>query len=530
MWSGKFTAMTTKVLRSLLKRYFHQGDYSAEYPASRGFFIKDGYTSRIDSHYFDDVLNDSEVEVVHQPDVYSLVAFIARRLGCSCIIDIGCGRAGKLISLHPEFQIYGIDYGSNFRFCRERYPFGNWLEWDLHSPRLLALSPDVIRKSVIVCADVIEHLTNPLNVMRMIKNWLSDAPIAILSTPERDLVRGPSDLGPPTNPSHVREWNLTELQKLIDSLGICSLFQGLTVNNNRDLEKKTSIFVLGNSANSEIMTAPEDFRVVAIITAYNEEDIIAPAISNLINQGVEVYLIDNWSTDATLEKAQPLLGKGLINIERFPMDGPPRYYEWERLLGRVEMLTQEIGADWFIHHDADEIRESPWPGIRLKEALYQVDRSGFNAIDHTVAVFPPVDNGFTPGTNFKDYFSFFEFGTRPGHFCQVKAWKNVGQPINLANSGGHEVTFRSRRIYPFNFLLRHYPIRSQNHGEKKVFLERIPRFNPREKAKGWHIQYEANDHKQSFLKHPYDVEPFNESTFYKTYVVERLSRIGIVRS
>jgi glycosyltransferase involved in cell wall biosynthesis len=278
------------------------------------------------------------------------------------------------------------------------------------------------------------------------------------------------------------------------------------------------------------MTAPEDFKVVAIMTAYNEEDIIVPAISHLISQNVEVYLIDNWSTDATRKRAQALLGKGLIDIERFPADGPPKYYEWKRLLCRVEALAQEISADWFIHHDADEIRESPWPGIRLKDALYQVDRSGFNAIDHTVVVFPPVDNGYVPETNFKDHFSFFEFGKRPGHFCQVKAWKNLGRRINLTDSGGHEVRFGSRRIYPFNFLLRHYPIRSQTHGEKKVFLERIPRFNPEERSKGWHIQYDSNDREQSFLKHPGELEPFDESTFYKTYIVERLSSVGVIRS
>lgn len=522
--------MIPKFLRSLLKQYCRQDEFPVDNLPCQNFFIKDGYISRVDNHYFEDILSENEGEIVHQPDIYPFAAFIARRLGCSHIIDIGCGRASKLVKLHPEFQVYGIDYGSNIQFCRERYPFGKWIEWDLNSAKPLVLDPDVVRTSVIVCADVIEHLTNPLNVLRTIKSCLRDAPIAIVTTPERDLVRGPRDLGPPSNPSHVREWNLAELQNLIESLGISPLFRGLTVNNDRNLEKKTSIFILENSSDSVFTTAPEDFRVVAIMTAYNEEDIIVPTISHLISQGVEVYLIDNWSTDATRERAQALIGRGLIHIERFPAEGPPKYYEWERLLGRVEKVTQEIAADWFIHHDADEIRESPWPGTRLKDALYQVDCTGFNAIDHTVVAFPPVDDGFVPGTKLKDYFSFFEFGTRPGHFCQIKAWKNFGQPINLADAGGHEVKFEGRRIYPFNFLLRHYPIRSQSHGEKKVFLERIPRFNPEERAKGWHIQYDSLSCEQSFLKQPNEVRRFDEQNFYDYYLVERLSRFGIVRS
>ena len=159
--------------------------------------------------------------------------------------------------------------------------------------------------------------------------------------------------------------------------GLKVLFSGLTVNNSRDLEKKTSMIVLGCDSTIDFTPAPTDFRVVALMTAYNEADIIVPAISRLIDQGIEVYLIDNWSTDNTFENASQLLGKGLIAIEKFPSDGPPRYYEWTRLLSRVEELASRLSADWFIHHDADEIRESPWVGVTLKDAIYRVDQSGF---------------------------------------------------------------------------------------------------------------------------------------------------------
>jgi hypothetical protein len=32
----------------------------------------------------------------------------------------------------------------------------------------------------------------------------------VISTPERDIVRGGNDFGPPENPAHYREWNGTE--------------------------------------------------------------------------------------------------------------------------------------------------------------------------------------------------------------------------------------------------------------------------------------------------------------------------------
>lgn len=519
----------TEALRSFIQRCFHPGLDSQTIPANRELFIKDDYRPRLDNDYFEDVLADGDDPIIHQPDVYPLAAHLARRAGCTHIIDIGCGRAGKLAALHPEFQICGIDHGSNIRYCRRRYRFGQWFKWDLNAPPAVRLPRAMLRQSVIVCSDVIEHLTNPLPLVNTLRDWLQDAPLAILTTPERDLVRGPSDLGPPGNPSHVREWSLAELRRLLDSVGLRTLFQGLTVNNSVDLEKKTSLFVLGDGSAPAVGSAPSAFRVVAFMTAYNEADIIAPAIAHLTNQGVEVLLIDNWSTDTTVEKARPLLGHGLIGIEKFPAEGPAKYYEWERLLRRVEDLSREVAADWFIHHDADEIRESPWPNVGLRDALYRVDHSGFNAIDHTVLNFHPVDNGYPTESDFRDYFSYFELGKQPGYFGQIKAWKNLGQRVNLADSGGHGAVFEGRRVYPFHFLLRHYPIRSQAHGETKVYAERIPRFSAAEKARGWHMQYDAIDHRQCFLRPRSELNRFDPATFYQEFVVERLSRIGVVR-
>ena len=493
--------------------------------SGNNFFLKKEYVSRTEISYFEDSLVDTQ-KIIHQPDVYPLAAFLGRKFGCSHIIDIGCGRARKLVELHPEFHITGIDYGSNIKFCRDNYPFGQWIELNLEHGKSVKLKREVIRHAVVICSDVIEHLKNPINLLKLIEDLLRDAPLAVLTTPERDLARGNDDTGPPVNPYHMREWNLPEFQKLVEAAGLNIRFGGLTVNNNTAFEKKTSLIVCERL---EQIKPVNDFRVVAFMTAFNEEDIIEPSISYLASQGIEVYLIENWSTDTTYERAKNMLGKGLIGIERFPAEGPSQYYEWVRLLTRVETLANEISADWFIHHDVDEIREGPTPGIRLKDSIWQVDQSGFNAIDHTVIFFHPVDNNFIPGSDFKKHFSFFEFGRRPGHFQQIKAWKNLKKRISLAETGGHEVKFEGRRVYPYKFLLRHYPVRSQAHGEKKVFLERKQRYSPEEKkGRGWHGHYDSINGGCSFLKKPEDLIWFDD-TFYKTYLVERLTGIGILR-
>jgi hypothetical protein len=41
------------------------------------------------------------------------------------------------------------------------------------------------------------------------------------------------------------------------------------------------------------------------------------------------------------------------------------------------------------------------------------------------------------------------------------------------------------------FILRHYPIRSETHGRRKVLDERLPRYDAAERDDGWHIQYDG---------------------------------------
>jgi chromosome segregation ATPase len=76
-------------------------------------------------------------------------------------------------------------------------------------------------------------------------------------------------------------------------------------------------------------------------------------------------------------------------------------------------------------------------------------------------------------------------------------------------SGGHEVGIPNRRVFPIPFLLRHYPIRGQAHGRRKVFSDRRGRFVDRERARQWHIQYDAIEESHDFLADPATLRPFD---------------------
>jgi glycosyltransferase involved in cell wall biosynthesis len=250
------------------------------------------------------------------------------------------------------------------------------------------------------------------------------------------------------------------------------------------------------------------FRVVAIIAAYNEGDVIRHSIGDLIRQGVEVYLLDNCSTDNTVEEASAWLGKGLIHIERFPDDaGYPEILREEfvlkEVLRRKEELATAIRADWFIHLDADEFRESPWPGLTLKEGIRVADSMGYNAIQFAVYNFKPTDDSFLPGADVREHLKYYLPLPENAQHRQVKAWKNLGVRPTLGETAGHEVLFEGRRIFPTRFILRHYPLRNQRQAARKVFDERKPRFSPAARKNGWHTQYdhiEAKDH--NFIMDP----------------------------
>jgi len=241
------------------------------------------------------------------------------------------------------------------------------------------------------------------------------------------------------------------------------------------------------------LASPNSGRIVALISAYNEGDVIYHVIGDLIANGVEVYLLDNNSTDNTISEASKWLGKGLIKVERFPEDAGyaarcGREYIWKEVLRRKEELATQLGADWYLHADADEFRESPWPGKTLAEAIREVDLLGYNALNFALFNFRPTDNAFVPGSDVRLHLTAFE----PGDWfdsVQIKAWKNTDCRVDLVSTGGHSVAFNNRKVFPVNFILRHYPIRSEEHGKAKVFKDRIPRFNKEERAAGWHVQY-----------------------------------------
>lgn len=260
-----------------------------------------------------------------------------------------------------------------------------------------------------------------------------------------------------------------------------------------------------------------DFRVLAIITTFNEADILETSIESLLRDGVEIHLVDNWSTDGTFEIARRYAEHGSLTLERFPAS-PPQTFNHEELLSRIEEIADASGASWVIHHDTDERRRPPWAGVTMRQALWTVQRSGFNAIDHTVLTFRPVDDSWRPGMDPEATITTFELEARPDLLLQIRAW-HAHARVELVRSGGHEADFEGRRVFPYKFLLKHYPLRSQEQAERKIFRERRSRWNEEERAKGWHHHYDEIRVGHRFLWDANDLERFAGDETFEEFLI-----------
>jgi len=468
---------------------------------------------------------DEKLRFIYQPDVYQFAIFVARRCGASRIIDIGCGSGEQLLAIADEFEILGVDCEASMPLFRATLPNAKWLECDLESTTP-EIPDDMFESAVLICADVIEHLRCPDRLAKYLSRVSEIVDFIFMSTPDRDRARGWLDCGPPDNPSHVIEWSASEFLRFLRFSGFSEkILYGHTVNNNHNLANTMLLAIGGKAAYPRGQF--KALRVAAVIHCFNEVDIISEVVHHLVRQGVQIHLFDNWSTDGTWELSSELMRQGcLASLERYP-DEPTNEYQWATLLKHTENIAQTIDADWIIHYDADELRFSPWQNSTLVEGISWVDTLGYNAIDFTVLDFRFLVNQSNATAPYEHSLTQFQFGRRPGHFLQVKAWKNQ-RKVNLVNSGGHNADFEGRRLFPFKFLTKHYPLRNAHQAKKKVYVDRLPRIQLEQAERGWHTHYDqfVGDNRILGWSRS-ELLSWSEHFFHTEYLVQRLSGIGL---
>lgn len=438
------------------------------------------------------------------PDVAEFTAHVASLHGLRSIVDVGLSWSPELGIVYPELRVTGFVAPGLTGRDSPHYAFGRPLVLsDRSVTRRLSVSK--ITSGAILVTGPHERLCGDEGVLRRLSSPVRAAALVVVASDDPEPVLA-----------------------LLASMGLQPEFVGRTRANTEDDARSGHLIVVDRElalTRPEATQPPDNFRVVAIMAAYNEEDVIGPAIEKLVGDGVGVYVMDNWSTDRTAEIVRGFDGKGLVGMERFP-DAPSDRFALRALVTRVAVIAAGLEADWCIHHDADERRCGPWPATGLREALWLVDRAGYSAVDHTVINYRPIDNEFQPGGDFERHMRHFEFGQTSDLLLQIKAWKNVG-PVDLASWAGHQAAFAGRRVFPYKFLLKHYPVRSQSHGERKVFRDRVARWDPVERAWGWHNHYDDIAPMQSFVRNPSDLIEDRGTETRTRYLPEMLTGAGL---
>ena len=441
------------------------------------------------------------------PDAPRVAGHIASLYGLRGIVDAGLAWSPELGLRYGKLRVMGVTAPGIAAVEPARYEFGSPI--DLLDPAAAGkLARIEASRTGLLVSGPATRLCGPDGVLERLAGLVAAAPLIVVATDDAAAVEAE-----------------------MSARGLQPELSGSTRSRPSSDDRSAGLLIYDRALARTRQTAgpaPDNFKVVAILAVYNEQDVVGPTIQKLLDDGVGVYVVDNWSTDQTYEIVRGFEGRGLVGHERFPATASD-VFPFIELLKRIEAIPAELGADWYIHADADERRSGPWQGVKLREALWLADRSGFNAVDHTVINYRPIDNGFAPGSDYESYFRYFEMGRSADLLVQIKAWKNVG-PVDLASSAGHQAAFPGRRVFPYKFLVKHYPIRSQSHGEQKVFRERGARWDARELARGWHHQYDHVAPKQSFLRDPHDlIEDTGEAT-RSLYLGEMISGAGLSSS
>src|SRR6516225_6692348 len=106
-------------------------------------------------------VDDTEYTDEWQKEVYEAAKHIMDENRLSSVYDIGCGSGYKLLKFMGNFDTTGIDLPETISVVRKRYPDRKWIDTPFDQAALT-------KADLVICADVIEHVSDPDALMRFI--------------------------------------------------------------------------------------------------------------------------------------------------------------------------------------------------------------------------------------------------------------------------------------------------------------------------------------------------------------------------
>jgi glycosyltransferase involved in cell wall biosynthesis len=222
-----------------------------------------------------------------------------------------------------------------------------------------------------------------------------------------------------------------------------------------------------------------EVRLFGVLGTWMEEDVVEATVRNALAQGAEaVYLVDNGSTDDTVERA---VGAGATLAESFRTEV---YEERIRILlmngvvARMSLLSDAAHV-WWLWLDGDEFPEGP-DGSRIVDYLRTLDRR-FRLVGSTYYNHFPIDEpGYLPGFHPLDFQPMAErfVPEQPG-YCSQPHWKHPLQrfdrtgPFLGSLMGFHGATLLMGEpvIEPVGGIVtHHFPYREEEATRRRMEL------------------------------------------------------------
>lgn len=155
-----------------------------------------------------DFLDTSGRSDEYQKKVYLFALDVVNKYNIKNIADVGCGSGYKLMKYFNNYNIIGYDLEPTINILKNKYPNNEWIVSNFNN------KPKEV--DMVICADVIEHVNDPDELITFIKKMKPKH--LIISTPDRDLLTvklNRSNIGPPANKHHIREWTFNEFSNYI---------------------------------------------------------------------------------------------------------------------------------------------------------------------------------------------------------------------------------------------------------------------------------------------------------------------------
>ena len=266
-----------------------------------------------------------------RPDVLELVPDSARR-----VLDLGCGSGnlGAALRTRQQAHVTGIELNPRAAAVASQQ-LNEVVVGDVQSPEM-EFPPGAF--DCVICADILEHLRDPLSVLRKIRRWLSPAGTLVTSIPNvrnhqviRSLLAGnwTYESAGLLDEDHVRFFTRREIEKLLFRAGFDIRHltmiggEGFSdwVQRGSPLQLKLGPFQLRAGSAQEAAeffayqylavaapTATQDFGLTSIVLVTHNQwrhtQACLESIRLRTDLPYELIVIDNASTDGTPDLLQ----------------------------------------------------------------------------------------------------------------------------------------------------------------------------------------------------------------------------------